>query len=60
MAKEQVLLATGKPYSHRIYLSDGVFAELVYYFKEKSFHKVSWTYPDYQHEEKIKFFNSIR
>lgn len=60
VAKEQVLLATGKPYSHRIYLRDGVFAELVYFYKEKTFHKVPWTYPDYQHDEKIQFFNSIR
>lgn len=60
VAKEQVLLATGKPYSHRIYLSDGVYGELVYFFQNKSFHKVPWTYPDYQHQEKIEFFNSIR
>lgn len=60
VAKEQVILATGKPYSHRIYLSDGVYAELVYFYQNKSFQKVNWTYPDYQHQEKIEFFNSIR
>ncbi len=60
VAKEQVLLATGKPYSHRIYLGEGVFAELVYFFKEKTFKSVPWTYPDYQHEEKVQFFNSVR
>ena len=60
VAKEQVLLATGKPYSHRIFLESGIYAELVYFFKEKTFHKVPWTYPDYQHQEKIDFFNRIR
>lgn len=60
IAKEQVLLATGKPYSHRIYLNNGVYAELVYFFKEKSFQIVPWTYPDYQNPEKIEFFNKIR
>ena len=60
IAKEQVLLATGKPYSHRIYLNQGVFAELVYTYSDKTFKSLSWTYPDYQHSEKIAFFNKFR
>ncbi len=60
IAKEQVLLATGKPYSHRIYLSDGVFAELVYTYSDKTFKSLSWTYPDYQAEEKISVFKRFR
>ena len=60
VAKEQVILATGKPYSHRIYLSEGVHAELVYTFQDKSFKSLPWTYPDYQDEEKIALFNRIR
>ena len=60
IAKEQVILSTGKPYSHRIYLGSSVFCELVYTFQNKTFHKVPWTYPDYQHDEKIEFFNSVR
>lgn len=60
VAPEQVVLATGKPYSHRLYLRDGVYGELVYFFQNKSYQKLPWTYPDYQHQEKIEFFNSIR
>ncbi|MBD64001.1 MAG: GTP-binding protein [Halobacteriovoraceae bacterium] len=60
IAKEQVLLATGKPYSHRIYLNQGVFAELVYTYSDKTFKSLPWTYPDYQHPEKIAFFNKFR
>lgn len=60
IAKEQVLLATGKPYSHRIYLNQGVYAELVYTYSDKTFKSLSWTYPDYQHPEKISFFNKFR
>ncbi len=60
VAKEQVILATGKPYSHRIYLEHGVYAELVYFYQNKSYHKVPWTYPDYQDQEKIDFFNKHR
>ena len=58
--KEQLLLATSKPYSHRIYLRDGVWAELNYKYENKSYHFLPWTYPDYRCEEKIKFFNSLR
>lgn len=60
IAKEQVILATGKPYSHRVYLDAGVYAELTYVFKEKTFNSLPWTYPDYAHDEKIKLFNSLR
>lgn len=60
IAKEHVVLATGKPYSHRVYVGKGVFSELVYIYRDKTFHKVPWTYPDYQHQEKIDFFNKSR
>lgn len=58
--KEQVLLSTSKPYSHRIYLRDSIWAELTYTYENKSYHFLPWTYPDYQSEEKIKLFNSLR
>lgn len=60
VAKEHVILATGKPYSHRVYLQEGVYAELVYTYQDKTFKSLPWTYPDYQHEEKIQFFNQFR
>ena len=60
LAQEQMLLATGKPYAHRIYLSDGVYADLNYTFANKSYQTLPWTYPDYAHDEKINFFNWLR
>lgn len=57
---EQVILSTGKPYSHRIYLKEGVYAELTYEYKDSTFHPLPWTYPDYCHDEIINFFNYIR
>lgn len=59
-ALEQVILSTGKPYSHRIYLKDGVYAELTYEYKDSTFNPLTWTYPDYCHDEIINFFNYIR
>ncbi len=57
---DQVLLSSGKPYSHRIYLRDGVYAELTYQFSAKSFHVLPWTYPDYQNPEIVEKFNWFR
>ena len=57
---EQLVLATTKPYSHRIYVQDGVFIELCYRYENKSYQFLPWTYPDYQDSEKIEFFNSLR
>lgn len=60
ISKDQVLLATGKPYSHRIYLGEGVYGELTYRYSGKSFGKLDWTYPDYSHAEIVQQFNFIR
>lgn len=60
VAMEQVVLATHKPYSHRIYLGESVFGELTYTFEAKHFHVLSWTYPDYQDPKVIEWFELIR
>ncbi|MCR9206020.1 MAG: DUF4416 family protein [Halobacteriovoraceae bacterium] len=45
---EQVVLATCKPYSHRIYLNQGIYAELTFQFQQGHWHELPWTYPDYR------------
>ncbi|MEC7181357.1 MAG: DUF4416 family protein [Bdellovibrionota bacterium] len=60
LSLENMQLATGKPYSHRIYLGKGVYSDLTYVFQNKSYKPLLWTYPDYREEEIIKFFNSVR
>lgn len=57
---EQLLLATTKPYSHRIYIGKNIWLELTYIFRDKSYRALEWTYPDYADEEKIVFFNRMR
>lgn len=47
IALEQVVLATGKPYSHRVYLNKGIYAELTYQFQQGKWVSFPWTYPDY-------------
>lgn len=58
---ENFILATGKNYSHRIYLKKGVFAEVTLMFGKKNVIKeLSWTYRDYLYEPARSFLLSVR
>ncbi len=57
---ERLVLATGKNYTHRIYLSSGVYADLTLVYHRKSFRGLPWTYPDYADPEVIEMFNQVR
>jgi hypothetical protein len=57
---ERLVLATGKNYSHRVYLSKGIYADLTLIFHHGTFKPLSWTYPDYADERAISLFNRLR
>jgi len=56
----KVVLASTKDYSHRIYLSKGIYGEVTLYYRDKSYRPFPYTYPDYRSEEYIKLFNTAR
>ncbi|MDD4202648.1 MAG: DUF4416 family protein [Candidatus Omnitrophica bacterium] len=58
----KLVLFTTKDYNHRIYLGQGIFAEVTlnYSNKKKTFLPNDWTYPDYRTDEYISFFNKAR
>ena len=60
IAKAHLILATGKGYSHRPYLRDGIYADLTLIYCNKAFQSLPWTYPDYAGEEMIGIFTRIR
>ena len=60
VALERLVLATGKNYTHRIYLSRGIYADLTLIFQRGSFRPLEWTYKDYADEKVIGFFNDVR
>ncbi len=60
LSLENMILATGKPYAHRPYLGQGVYADLNYIFKAKETEFLSWTYPDYQDPKKTEWFLNER
>lgn len=47
LTEENFILATGKNYSHRVYLRDGVFADLALVYEKGEYRALPWTYPDY-------------
>ena len=58
---ENFILATNKNFTHRIYLKDGVFADLtLIYKKKKGYSELDWTYADYSSEETKSFLNNVR
>lgn len=57
---ERLILATGKNYTHRIYLRNGIYADLTLIFHAGTFKPLAWTYPDYADERIIGYFNMIR
>jgi hypothetical protein len=54
------LLATTKDQAHRVYLRDGIFAEVTLHFQAGSFRPWPWTYADYRLDHVIEFLNSAR
>jgi len=60
IAQAHLILATGKGYSHRPYLRDGIYADLTLMYRSGSFHGLPWTYPDYGSPEVIAMLNRIR
>jgi hypothetical protein len=56
----KLVLATTKDHAHRIYLKDGIYAEVTLRFISGSFQPWEWTYPDYRTKDYIEIFNYIR
>ncbi len=54
------MLATTKDQAHRIYLKDGIFAEVTLHFQDKEFVDWPWTYADYRISEVKEFLKKAR
>jgi hypothetical protein len=54
------VLATGKNNAHRIYLQDGIFADLTLIYRSGTYHPLEWTYPDYADNGLISILNRLR
>lgn len=55
-----LVLSTVKNYAHRIYLREGIYAEVTLVFKDHRFQTLPWTYPDYASPLALNFFTQAR
>jgi hypothetical protein len=60
IAPAHLILATGKGYTHRPYLRDGIYADLTMMYCDGSFRSLPWSYPDYASPEGVHMLNTIR
>lgn len=56
----KLVLASTKDHAHRIYLADGIYAEVTLNYRKRGWQKSDWTYPDYQRVDFQAFFSLCR
>ncbi len=57
---ERFVLATGKNFTHRIYIGQGIYADLTLIYQQGAFRTLPWTYPDYADKRLIDFLTLVR
>jgi len=60
VAATKLVLASTKDAAHRVYLSDGIYAEATLQFSNGSFQPHPYSYRDYAAADAIAFFNAVR
>jgi hypothetical protein len=57
---ERFVLASGKNFSHRIYIGHRIYADLTLIYQGGAFEKLPWTYPDYADRPILSFLAQVR
>jgi hypothetical protein len=57
---ERFVLASGKNFSHRIYIGRGIYADLTLIYQGGVFQRLPWTYPDYADRPMLSFLERVR
>ena len=57
---ERFVLATGKNFTHRIYIGQRIYADLTLIYQKGAFRTLPWTYPDYADRCLIDFLTRVR
>ena len=60
ISEAKLVLSTTKDRDHRIYLRDGIFAEVTLHYQRSGWAHARWTYPDYQRADFQEFFTECR
>jgi hypothetical protein len=60
LSPERFVLATGKNFTHRIYLRDGIYGDLTLIYHKGGYRPLPWTYPDYREPEFVDLLAFLR
>ncbi len=60
LLSSRFVLATGKDYSHRIYIGQQIYADLTLMYTKQGFKTLEWTYPDYASSPVTDFLSKVR
>ena len=55
---ERFVLASGKNFTHRVYIGNMIYADLTLIYQKGAFQTLPWTYPDYAEARSQIFFNA--
>ncbi len=58
--QERLVLATGKNFTHRVYLHSGIWADLTLIYQRGDWVNLPWTFPDYATETMKEHLTHIR
>jgi hypothetical protein len=60
LVKSRFILATGKDFAHRVYIGQGIYADLTLMYQKGRFIDLDWTYPDYRGDAIKRFLEIAR
>ncbi|MGV8074592.1 MAG: DUF4416 family protein [Syntrophobacteraceae bacterium] len=60
LSEERIILATGKNFTHRIYLRNGIYADLTLLYRKGAYQSLPWTYPSYKEPILLHYFSILR
>lgn len=60
MSPANLVMASHREFNNRVYLGNGVFAEVALIWARGQFCRLPWTNPDFLHDEAIDFFIRVR
>jgi len=60
LVASRFVLASGKDFTHRVYIGQGFYADLTLIYTQDRFQPLPWTYPDYRSEPVQQFLYKAR
>lgn len=60
LEESKVVLASTKNFYHRIYVGEGIYAEVTMHWEEHQWQMLPWTFPDFRTRRYDAFFSALR